>query len=525
MPIFSGLTERAAGVLLHPTALPSRQGIGHLGAPARDFVDFLAQAGFSWWQVCPLGPTGFGDSPYSCFSAFAGNPYLVDLDAVRDAGLLAESDLAPLRALSSSQVEYGYLWEHFQKIAAAAWRNAKASPEKVAALGDLAGFRKRHADWLEDFSLFSALKRKHAGKPWSEWPAADRAHTSARRQAAADPAVRDDADREVIWQFIFFTQRDSLHTYAKTRGVKLLGDAPIYVAMDSADTWSRPELFELNARTLAPTFVAGVPPDYFSETGQLWGNPLYDWKRNAADGYAWWISRLRALLDMTDGLRIDHFRAFHDYWMVPAGAKDARGGKWGRGPGAAFFRAVHRELGDRFIVAEDLGALTPGVHTLRDECGFPGMAILQFAFGDTAANPYLPHNATPNLVVYPGTHDNATAVGWYAALDPVTRDRFRTYFGTDGRDAHWTLLRACMTSPARLAILPMQDLLGLGDESRFNTPGTPDGNWTWRLTAKDLAHAKTWLAPTLKSLATLTGRHTPEPEAAAPTDLKKKSAN
>lgn len=508
-PIFSGLKERATGVLLHPTALPSRQGIGTLGAGARAFVDFLAGTGVTWWQFCPLGPTGYGDSPYSCFSAFAGNPYLIDLDAVRDAGLITEADLAPLRALSHAKVEYGYLWQHFAPVADKAWAAAKADPAKLRKLGDFNGFKKQHAAWLDDYALFTALKKKHAGKPWTDWPENDRVHARARSGSGKDPAIRDAAEREAFLQFLFFTQWLTLRKYANAKGVKLLGDAPIYVAMDSADVWSRSDLFELNPKTLAPTFVAGVPPDYFSANGQLWGNPLYDWKRNKGEGYAWWIARFKALLALTDGLRIDHFRAFHNYWKIPAGAADARNGKWDNGPGADLFRAVRKELGDRFIVAEDLGELSPGVPMLRDECGFPGMSILQFAFGDTAANPYLPHNATLNSVVYPGTHDNPTATGWYAALDDRTRDRFRTYFGTDGANAHWTLIRSAMTSPARLAILPMQDLLGLGDEARFNTPGTAQGNWTWRLTTEALDHTRAWLSPHLRTLGELTGRTKP----------------
>lgn len=506
MPLFSGLTERAAGVLLHPTCLPSRQGVGTLGAGARAFVDFLAEAGMTWWQICPLGPSGAGDSPYSCLSAFAGNPYLVDFDTLRDAGLISEDDLAPLRRLASGKVEYGYLAEHFEKAAAHVWAAAKASPEKLKSLGDFAAFKKSRtvAGWLDDYALFVALKAKHGGKPWYDWSPGDKFAARARA-AKHDASLADRIEREKFFQWIFAAQWKALHAYAKSKGVKILGDAPIYVAMDSAEVWAAPELFELD-KELRPTFVAGVPPDYFSEKGQLWGNPLYDWKKHKAEDFAWWVARLRANLATFDGLRLDHFRAFHDYWKIPADAKDATTGSWAKGPDLAFFKTVRAELGDALIVAEDLGMLSPGVGKLRDACGLPGMAVLHFAFSDTADNPYLPHHQSPQLVVYPGTHDNDTSVGWYASLDTKTRDNFRAYFGTDGASPHWTLIRSAMTSPARLAIIPMQDLLGLGSEARFNIPGVASGNWSWRLSEQALREARTWIAPNLKTLSGLTGR-------------------
>lgn len=503
-PLFSGLKTRAAGVLLHPTALPSGQGIGCFGGGARAFVDFLAEAGVTWWQTCPLGPTGAGDSPYSCLSAFAGNARLIDLDDVRDAGLVSENDLAPLRSLSPARVDYGALAGHFERVADIAWENAKARPETLRRFGDFEAFKRAKAGWLDDYALFIAIKETQSGKAWYDWPD-DEKHIASARVKKRSAAFLDRAERQRFLQFVFFAHLDALRAHAAFRGVKLLGDAPIYVAHDSADVWASPALFELDA-TLTPTFVAGVPPDYFSETGQLWGNPLYDWKRHARDGYDWWIARLRANLDLADGLRLDHFRAFHDYWRVPAGATDARAGKWADGPGLPFFKAVRDKLGDALIVAEDLGDLTPGVPLLRDACGLPGMAVLEFAFADDAANLYLPHNHRVQQVVYPGTHDNDTACGWYDKLDTRTRDRFRKYFGTDGAAANWTLIRACYTSPARLAIVAMQDLLGLGSEARFNVPGEPSGNWSWRLEPHRLDEARAWIAPNLRELAGLTGR-------------------
>ena len=513
MPLFPGLQERAAGVLLHPTSLPSPFGVGNLGEEARAFVDFLADSGATWWQVCPLGPTGFGDSPYACFSAFAGNPYLIDPRPLVAAGLLADADLAPLRALSKERVEYGFLWEHFFPVMAKAWATAKATPAALKRLGDFEKFRREEASWLDGYALFMALKHRHGGKPWYEWPSEDK-HYARARLTRPDADLADDIEEQKFLQFLFFTQWRELREYAAKSGVKILGDAPIYVALDSAEVWTRPDLFELD-RTLKPAFVAGVPPDYFSATGQLWGNPLYDWKANKGEDYAWWISRLKANLAMTDALRIDHFRAFHDYWKIPAGAPDARPGKWAKGPGLDFFKAVAKALPDAELVAEDLGDLSPGVHKLLSETGLPGMAILQFAFGGPAANPYLPHNHAPNAVVYPGTHDNDTAAGWYAATDDKTRDHFRIYFGTDGSSPSWTLLRACYTSPARLAVIPAQDLLGLGAEARFNTPGTAEGNWSWRLTAERLVELRTFIAPNLRALAEATGRVRPKSSPAA----------
>lgn len=504
-PLFSGLTERTAGVLLHPTALPSDQGVGTLGAGARDFVDFLAESGVTWWQVCPLGPTGYGDSPYACFSAFAGNPYLIDLTALRDAGLLASADLAPLRRLSREQVEYGYIWEQFHPVAGLAWENARANPGALKAFGDFEAFKRREGPlWLDDYALFRALKNRNGGKPWYDWPAAEKSAARARA-ALPDAALAGHAEREKFLQFIFFSQWDALRAHAKSKGVKILGDAPIYVAMDSADVWASPELFELD-RDLRPVVVAGVPPDYFSATGQLWGNPIYDWEKHRATGFSWWIARLRANLALYDGLRLDHFRAFHDYWRIPAGAKDAIGGVWAPGPGILFFKTVRRELGDAFIVAEDLGELSPGVHTLREACGLPGMAILQFAFGSDGRNAYLPHNHKHDSVVYPGTHDNDTVMGWYESAGSAERDRFRKYFGTDGREPHWTMVCSALASQARLAVLPMQDILGLGGDARFNTPGRAEGNWAWRLTDAALADARRWTAANLRDLAALTDR-------------------
>lgn len=513
--MFSGLQKRSAGILLHPTSLPSAQGIGSLGKSARALVDFLAEIEAEWWQVCPLGPTGYGDSPYACFSSFAGNPYLIDLEELVAAGLIGPEAIAPLRELPADHVDYAHLWRRFNPVLHAAFDTARNNPEALHAFGDFTSFKKANGPgWLDDYALFRALKDKYDGAAWNTWPKEARDIRRARL-AQHDLPTLARAEFERFVQFLFFAQWGRLRKYAAAKGVKILGDIPIYVAPDSADVWAEPTLFHLDAE-LAPVEVAGVPPDYFSKTGQLWGNPVYDWKRHRETGYDWWIRRLRANLALYDGVRLDHFRAFHDYWAIPAEAKDAREGRWKDGPGIEFFQAVHKALGDPFIVAEDLGELSPGVTELRRRCGLPGMIILQFAFGSDASNAYLPHNHTTDAVVYPGTHDNNTTCGWSNQEPPIAIDHFRRYFGTDGKAPHWTLMRAAMTSPARLAILPMQDLLGLDSAARFNTPGTAAGNWAWRLTEKQLNEARIWIGPNIRELIELTGRHSESPQPKPP---------
>ncbi|MBL9215953.1 MAG: 4-alpha-glucanotransferase [Opitutaceae bacterium] len=504
LPLSRWLQDRAAGVLLHPTCLPGPQGCGVLDQHALRFLDFLQGAGCKYWQVCPLGPTGYGDSPYQCFSAFAGNGYLVDLAALVPAGLLTESELAPLAALPAERVDYGALYRLkpglLQTAAARFLARRTALP-----YGDFAAFRRAQAGWLGDYAYFRALKDHCGGAPWWEWPAEARQHARAvraplRRRLAPQIAAYE------FEQYLFFGQWAEIRAAARARGLEIIGDLPIFVAGDSADAWAQPRLFELHPRTLRPVAVAGVPPDYFSADGQLWGNPLYRWDVHRAEGYAWWIERLRAAFALCDVVRIDHFRGFDAYWRIPWPAANARHGAWTPGPGLDLFRAFHAALPAARIIAEDLGVLTESVARLREDTGLPGMLVLQFAWGGDARNAYLPHHATPNAVVYPGTHDNDTTVGWYQHAPEVERDHVRRYLRVSGADIAWDFIRASYASPARLAVIPLPDLLGLGSAARLNTPARTEGNWQWRVRADALAGLSGQTAAYLRELAALYGR-------------------
>ena len=509
VPLFNWLDARAAGVLLHPTALPGDQGVGTFDANAVRFLDFLQAAGLKYWQICPLGPTGYGDSPYQCFSAFAGNPYLVDLCALVAPGLLTHAEIAPLAKLSADRVDYGALYEQKRPLLALAFtRFQRAGSPVLAADGEtFAAFQKKQAAWLEGYGFFLALKDHHKGVAWWEWPAAVRSLAAAektplRKQLAAE------AEAHAFYQYLFFAQWRALRAAAAARGIEIIGDIPIFVAADSADVWANPELFELDAKTGRPSAVAGVPPDYFSADGQLWGNPLYKWERHVADGFAWWHARLRASFELCDVVRIDHFRGFDAYWRIPATAPTARTGEWVQAPGMELFKSVRAAFPQAKIIAEDLGELTPRVVALREATGLPGMAILQFAFGgDDAENLYLPHNLVPNGVIYPGTHDNDTTIGWYATTTEKERDHARRYLRVDGREIGWDFIRASYAAVSRLAVFPMQDVLSLGSAARFNAPGKPQGNWQWRYRPAQLEQLITGgTAAYLKSLGAMYGR-------------------
>lgn len=503
-PLFNWLDGRSSGLLLHPTCLPGNQGIGVLDESADALLRFLKDAGIHYWQVCPLGPTGYGDSPYQCFSAFAGNPYLIDLGALQQFGLLQDEHLAPLRQLPRDHVDFGWLYVTKWPALFAA-HAAYQCGEVELPYGDFAEFRARHSSWLAPYATFMALKDHFKGQPWWEWPAAVRFYAPAR----TSPLLRqlsDVIDAYAFFQYLFFGQWQLVREKARALGIEIIGDAPIFVARDSADVWANPQLFQLDQKTGRPLAVAGVPPDYFSADGQLWGNPLYDWLRHAADGYTWWIDRLRANFEVCDVLRIDHFRGFDTYWSIPADATTAKGGHWENGPGLPLFQAVKDALPGCRLIAEDLGELLPSVHGLRQATGLPGMAILQFAFGGDSANTYLPHNLTANNVIYPGTHDNDTTLGWYAAADEKARDHVRRYLRVDGREVNWDFVRAGYSAVSRLAIFPLQDLLSLGSTARFNTPGRATDNWQWRYAPAQLEKLHRESANYLHDLGTLYGR-------------------
>ena len=503
--LFNWLNHRGVGVLLHPTALPSRYGVGAFDQSADSFLQFLADSGINYWQVCPLGPTGYGDSPYQCFSSFAGNPNLIDPDALVASGLLTAPALLPLRSLNRDHVDFGALYERKRPLlfaAHAAWRR---NPQLRLPYGDFAEFRKKQATWLDGYAYFSALKDHFSGRPWWEWPEGVRSLAAAQASPLRDQlAVRIEAYEFI--QYLFFGQWARLRSRAAALGVQIIGDTPIFTADDSADVWASPHLFQLDRETRRPVAVAGVPPDYFSADGQLWGNPLYDWPAHAAEGYRWWIARLQASFDFCDIVRIDHFRGFEAFWSVPAGALTARSGRWVAGPGLDFFRAVRAALPRAKLIAEDLGLLTPATIALREATGLPGMAVLQFAFGGESENLYLPHNLQANSVVYSGTHDNDTTRGWYATADEKTRDHVRRYLRVSGHEMGWDFVRSAYQSVANLAVIPLQDLLGLGSEARFNTPGKGQGNWSWRYHEEQLQSLRDNSGVYLRELAALYGR-------------------
>jgi len=471
-------SPRSAGILLHPTSLPGPYGIGDIGPAAHGWLDALAGSGMKRWQVLPLGPTGFGDSPYQCFSAFAGNPCLVSPDALLADGLVSAADVATHPRFPDDRVDFGPVIEWKLRLLDRAHENFHAAPSPALAAGYEA-FRAGNAEWLEDFALFMALKRAHGGASWTGWDEA-LAMRDPGALAAAATRLEQSIDAQRFRQFLFHRQWHGVREHARSLGIRVVGDIPIFVAHDSADVWAHRQLFSLEPDG-RPTLVAGVPPDYFSATGQLWGNPLYRWDVIARGGYSWWIDRVRAALDLVDIVRLDHFRGFWDYWEIPGEAPTAEHGRWVKGPADALFEALRHSLGGLPLIAEDLGEITPEVLALRDRLGLPGMKVLQFAFANDDRDPFLPHHHVPNCVVYTGTHDNDTALGWYASAPEKERDFARRYLGRDGSDFAWDLIRAAFASVADTAIVPLQDVLDLGPEARMNLPGRPAGNWSWRV--------------------------------------------
>lgn len=468
---------RKAGVLLHPTSLPGPDGIGDLGPECYRWIDFLAASGCSLWQILPLGPTGFGDSPYQCFSAFAGNPYLVSPVLLLDQNLLDRNDFLDRPEFPADHVEFGPVIDWKITILDRAFSKFKKSRSKklLKAYDD---FCESQSKWLEDFALFMAIKEVQGGGSWDNWPVDLRTRQPEKLHRFAEEYYTT-IEKHKFRQFVFFTQWKNVKDYAAGKGIKIIGDIPIFIAYDSADAWSHPELFYINKRG-KPTYVAGVPPDYFSPTGQLWGNPLYKWGAHKKQNYMWWIDRVQAVLNTVDIVRLDHFRGFAAYWEIPANMPTAEIGRWVSAPGKHFLTALAKAFHGLPIIAEDLGLITPDVVDLRDSFNLPGMKILQFAFAGTPEDPFLPHNYPINCVAYTGTHDNDTTVGWFSSGSEQERDYCRRYLATSGENIAWDLIREIWKSTAAFAITTLQDLLNLGNEARMNYPGRPAGNWSWR---------------------------------------------
>lgn len=505
--------KKYAGILAHPTSFPSPYGIGDLDPGAYQFIDFLAASGLNLWQVLPLGHTGFGDSPYQPFSAFAGQPLIIDIDYLKKKKLLIDEDFSAMPDWDPEKIDYGTLIEFktgllkkaYERFIDADYTDDMSRDEELMAKFD--AFVK-NTTWLADYSLFMAGKDAHEGMPWYMWDDSLKKPT-ARQKTTWKKKLANGIGYYNFLQFLFAEQWQALKTYANDLGISIVGDTPIFLAWDSADVWSNQELFLLDSKGY-PIEVAGVPPDYFSATGQLWGNPLYNWKKHTETGYAWWIERIKYQLTVTDFLRIDHFRGFDRYWAVPYGEETAINGEWKPAPGLNFFTQLEANLGYHLpIIAEDLGEIDDSVIELRDKFGLPGMKILQFAFENPNENDFLPHNYTPNCVCYTGTHDNDTTLGWYTHAYEASKDKLRRYYSTDASDICWVMIRACFSSVANMAIVPMQDVLKLDSWARMNTPGVGEGNWAWRFKASDLSKQ---LSDRLLETSKLYGRYTPIPE-------------
>ncbi|HWO01669.1 MAG TPA: 4-alpha-glucanotransferase [Blastocatellia bacterium] len=502
---------RSSGILLHPTSLPGRFGIGDFGEEAYKFANFLAESGQSLWQLLPLGPTGFGDSPYQCFSAFAGKTTLISPERLVEDGLLSANDIESAPSFSNDRVEFGLVIEWKNALLARAFE--KFTGDSTASLRqEFEDFKRFAALWLDDYAFYRAIKDAHGGAAWNtwDWEIAKREPTAL---ASAREKLQGSIQAHEFFQFLFFKQWMELKRYCNRKGLKIIGDMPIFVAYDSADVWIHPELFKLD-KDGSPTVVAGVPPDYFSKTGQLWGNPLYDWEQMRALGFRWWIERVRWALGMTDVIRIDHFRGFAACWEIPFGDETAEHGKWIEVPGRELFAALNKEFGVLPIIAEDLGVITPDVEALRDDLRLPGMRVLQFAFGGDANNAHLPHNYVRNATVYTGTHDSDTVVGWFNSKAGVgsTRDNAQInkehefcleYLNSGGQEIHWDFIRAALASVADVAIVPLQDLFGLDSRARMNLPASEQGNWGWRFNQGMLTPE---LSSRLKEMTELYGR-------------------
>ncbi len=502
---------RASGILLHPTSLPGRFGIGDFGDEAYKFVDFLVNGGQTYWQVLPLGQTGYGDSPYQCFSAFAGNLLLISPEKIVEDGFLSADDLRDAPRFADDKVDFGGVLEYKTGLLKKAFAKFKETTDHqiINLFHTFCGF---NAAWLEDYTLYRAIKFANNQVSWQDWDAGLKLREP-NAIAEARKTLDDEIFAQKFYQFLFFKQWEAVKSYANEKGLKIIGDVPIFIALDSCDVWCAPEQFKLNEDG-SPAVVAGVPPDYFSQTGQLWGNPIYNWETMRGEGFRWWIERVRFTLRTVDIVRIDHFRGFAASWEVPGGDKTAERGSWVNVPGKELFGTLRHALGDLPILAEDLGVITPDVEELRDSFGFPGMRILQFAWGGDSHNLDLPHNYIKNSCVYTGTHDNDTTVGWFKseagegstrAPEQIEKERqfCLAYLNTTGAEIHWDFIRAVLSSVANTAIVPMQDLLGLGNEARMNLPASNSGNWQWRCKIDDF---KNEIAERLNKLTEMYGR-------------------
>ena len=478
--------ERASGILLHPTSLPSPHGIGDLGQSAYRFIDFMERSGQTLWQILPLGPTGYDHSPYTMnFSAFAGNPLMVSVEKLVEEGLLTQGEVSPLENANLDRVQFSRVIPHKMKMLRQAFERFQEKGETAA----IDKFSEEQGWWLEDFVLFMALLEENDGKPWSQWET-----SIARREPDAMQAKAEELKESVAFQrfvqFKFFEQWKALREYVNSKNIQIIGDVSIYVCHNSSDVWAHPELFKLDSQTLESAYIAGVPPDYFSETGQLWGNPVYDWDKCQESGFDWWISRFRATLQYVDWVRVDHFRGFEAYWQVPASEETAMNGEWVKAPGDAFFETLAEKLGSLPVLAEDLGVITPEVEALRDRFEFPGMKILMFAFGGDPNNTHLPQNYPTNCIVYSGTHDNDTAIGWWETLAENEKQFLAQTLGYGSPDEiqeiNWLLIETALKSRADLAIVPLQDLFGLGHEARMNDPSVIPNNWRWKYASSDM---------------------------------------
>lgn len=500
-PLFDWLKSRSCGVLLHPTSLPGDFGSGDIGQSAHRFLEWMSACGLKYWQMLPLGPTGFGDSPYQAYSSHALNPLLLALEEFFYCGYLAPEDLRPLMQSDPNRVDFEYIRPIHASICAKVLTKGLQDPAHER---PFRSFLKTHNKWIEPWSLFMTFKKASGDKPWYEWKKEWRDFENARQIPLPAPLLRIKKETAFL-QYLLYTQWNRLREESALKGIRIIGDIPIYVAPDSVDVWSNPKVFRLG-KDHRPSCYAGVPPDYFNSNGQFWGNPIYDWKFLAETEYEWWMDRIRHSLTLFDVVRLDHFRAMEAFWCIPKKAQSAKQGTWQPGPGIAFFDKLKAEIPEARMILEDLGLITPEVTALRDQSGFPGLAVLQFAFGGGSDNFYLPHNLTPNSVVYTGTHDNDTSLGWYRSCGFQAQDHMRRYLRVDGSAASWDLIRSAWASVAKLCVVPLQDFLSLGSEARFNTPGTATGNWRWRCIEPQLHRFQTESATYLRELSALYGR-------------------